>query len=85
MRFGKQARAHFKPELECVMAKSGDDDIFDVRPGGPRRGGRRESPARFPKALGRATGNNGNKRARAAWFTRKTGAGKVKLAHERPA
>lgn len=62
------------------MGKSGDDDVFEGKLGVPRRAGRQDSPALFPKA----TRNKPTRRARAAWFTRKTGAGKVKLAHERP-
>jgi type IV secretory pathway VirD2 relaxase len=77
--------ALFKLERECVMANSGDDDFFEGKLSGPRSAARNDSPARFPKALGSGAGNTGNKRARAAWFTRKTGAGNIKLAHERPA
>lgn len=63
------------------MAKSGDDDLFEGKLSGPRRAVSKDSPALFPKA----TGNKPTRRARAAWFTRKTGAGNIKLAHERPA
>jgi type IV secretory pathway VirD2 relaxase len=81
LRLGKQRRAHFKPSLECAMAKSGDDDLFEGKLSGSHRTASKDSRALFPKG----TGNKPTRRARAAWFTRKTGAGKVKLAHERPA
>jgi type IV secretory pathway VirD2 relaxase len=67
------------------MARSGDDDVFEVRLPSPRRPARDDSSARFPKATGNLGNKRGNERKRAAWFNRKTGAGKVKLAHERPA
>lgn len=80
LRLGKQRRTHFKPSLERVMAKSSDEDLFEGKLSGQRRPARNDSPALFPKA----TGNKPTRRTRAAWFTRKTGAGKIKLAHERP-
>lgn len=63
------------------MAKSSDEDFLEGKLSGSRQAAQNDGPARFPKA----TGGSGNKRARAAWFNRTTGAGKVKLAHERPA
>jgi hypothetical protein len=62
------------------MAKSGEEDFFEGKLSGARRAARKDSPALFPKA----TGGKPTRRARAAWFTRKTGAGKIKLAPERP-
>ena len=63
------------------MARSDDDDVFKGKLSGGRRGAREGGPHLFPKALGKP----GNKRSRAAWFNRSTGAGRVKLASERPA
>ncbi len=63
------------------MAGSRDDDLFEGVVSRARGRGRETSPARFPKAAGAGD----SRRARAAWFTRQTGAGSVKLAPERPA
>jgi type IV secretory pathway VirD2 relaxase len=63
------------------MARSDDDDLIGGKLSGGRRSAREGGPHLFPKALGKP----GNKRARAAWFNRSTGAGRVKLASERPA
>jgi type IV secretory pathway VirD2 relaxase len=67
--------------MERSMALSDDDDLFEGKFADGRRSAREGSAHLFPKALGKP----GNKRARAAWFNRSTGAGRVKLVSERPA
>ncbi|MBL8537951.1 MAG: DUF3363 domain-containing protein [Hyphomonadaceae bacterium] len=62
------------------MARSDNDDLIRGKVSGARRSVRAGGAHLFPSALGKP----GNRRSRTAWFNRPTGAGNVKLAHERP-